>query len=713
MAYQPELEKLERRYDEDPARHFAQLAEAYRKGGRLDEALGLLHDHLAGKPNYVSGLIVLGRCLLDQKDDAQARETFERVVAVDAEHIIALRALGEIGERTGDFGGARRWYQRLLDIDPMNEEAKGALARLPEGGAVVEVAEEVAEAEVAEAAAASGAGVAEVAEEVAEAVAADGEAEQDEGAEEPVGTEAGAPGGAPVNETPGLEEIERMWADAPPSDSATPDFFVERTSAEQGAGMGSMPWDDESDLAGDTSIALPEDDERMIDFGELPPGPAASASPPAEAETDGASWVEHPDEPISFKDLEPAEDAADVGSGGQDALVAEPFDEALGWGAGERVSRQISAEDIQQAEHAHDADLALPVQELPGLHDAETPSEFDIAAFADAEPVAGLQQPEGDVEAEPVEGLEPDAGMLMPPPTVVEAEPPTPEPERDAAEPDDADFAEVLGASAAGDDARTSLSGLPVFFPPEDEAKEPLQVEPEPEPVVTETMAELYVQQGLMSEARDTYRQLLASRPHDRRLSARLAELDRASPRREARTVYAASLTGGQPTRAFLVEILAGQRAAAATVADEPVEGVAAPEDLTFLPEAAEPADFEPAELEPAELEPVELEPVDLEPMEEAFGDESTEPRGEPTQPAKDELSLAAIFGEAPPSVPRAQPDVHADDAARSPGGFSFDEFFSSGAPDASAEAPHPPRDTLADDEGDEAFRDWLKGLKS
>jgi hypothetical protein len=109
----------------------------------------------------------------------------------------------------------------------------------------------------------------------------------------------------------------------------------------------------------------------------------------------------------------------------------------------------------------------------------------------------------------------------------------------------------------------------------------------------------------------------------------------------------------------------------------------------------------------------VELEPVDLEPMEEAFGDESTEPRGEPTQPAKDELSLAAIFGEAPPSVPRAQPDVHADDAARSPGGFSFDEFFSSGAPDASAEAPHPPRDTLADDEGDEAFRDWLKGLKS
>src|SRR5512134_4023717 len=130
MAYQPELEKLQRQYQDDPARVFAQLADVYRRGGRIDEAVAMLREHLEARPNYVSGLIVLGRCLLDQRKDAEARETFERVIAIDREHIIALRALGEIGERTGDPGGARLWYQRLLDVDPMNEEAEAALGRL-------------------------------------------------------------------------------------------------------------------------------------------------------------------------------------------------------------------------------------------------------------------------------------------------------------------------------------------------------------------------------------------------------------------------------------------------------------------------------------------------------------------------------------------------------------------------------------------------------
>ena len=69
MAYEPELEKLERRYQDDPARNFAQLAERYRKDGRLEDALTLLRGHLAERPNYVSGLVVLGRpfvCSLTQ-----------------------------------------------------------------------------------------------------------------------------------------------------------------------------------------------------------------------------------------------------------------------------------------------------------------------------------------------------------------------------------------------------------------------------------------------------------------------------------------------------------------------------------------------------------------------------------------------------------------------------------------------------------------------
>jgi hypothetical protein len=109
------------------------------------------------------------------------------------------------------------------------------------------------------------------------------------------------------------------------------------------------------------------------------------------------------------------------------------------------------------------------------------------------------------------------------------------------------------------------------------------------------------------------------------------------------------------------------------------------------------------------EAEP-EAEP---EPMERAFGDEPSEPRGEPTHPAPDEISLSAVFGE-PASPAPAAPLPPRDEPDRAPGGFSFDEFFSAGGPEAADEPPAgASRDTLADDEGEEAFRDWLKGLKS
>lgn len=147
MAYQPEIEKLERKYQDDPARHFAQLAEQYRRAGRLDEALDILAQHLAERPNYVSGLIVQGRCYLDRHDDASARHTFERVLSLDAEHIIALKALADIADRAGDAPQAISWVGRLLEVDPMNEEAQELVERLKTEGARPVVVEEAAAAE--------------------------------------------------------------------------------------------------------------------------------------------------------------------------------------------------------------------------------------------------------------------------------------------------------------------------------------------------------------------------------------------------------------------------------------------------------------------------------------------------------------------------------------------------------------------------------------
>src|SRR5262245_61347729 len=92
-----EIEKLEARYAENPdGRYFAPLADAYRKAGRVDDALQLVDQGLTKHPEYLSAHIVRGRCYLDKKDDPAALAAFQRVLDLDTENIIALKSLSEI-----------------------------------------------------------------------------------------------------------------------------------------------------------------------------------------------------------------------------------------------------------------------------------------------------------------------------------------------------------------------------------------------------------------------------------------------------------------------------------------------------------------------------------------------------------------------------------------------------------------------------------------
>ena len=721
MAYQPELEKLERRYQEDPGRNFAQLAETYRKLGRLDDALDVLRAHLADRPNYVSGLVVLGRCLLDQQSDAEARETFERVLVVDGEHIIALKALGEIAERSGEPGVARGWFQRLLDIDPMNDDAAAALSRLPSGSVVAEpgaaapvepsaLAPEHAEsvpaswaelepapppAEIAPAAWTQP--VADVTEPPPVGIAltawAGGAtwgapAEQIEPAE--------APGGGPdapdqAREAERAEEIER--------EEPTPyqeledrtrefagDMTIERASSEyvvKPAELEPMPVERFSEvdipvepLAEEPSLADELFGESVGDEGEPVAELQAAAAPESEPaagpdRADRSVWIEQEPEtePITLDVTEARSEA--------DELVIEPFDESLGWAAGERVSRQVSSDDLAAAEQLREESLAVPVEEILEPGEAALPDAAELAALGTAR-VDGLElAPAIGPEVTPVEGFESHAvDGLTPPPD--EPEPQEPDLVADAPLLVDAAEAEAHEAQRQQADRRASLVGLPVFVP-EEEPSAPLVVEAEPEPVVTETMAELYARQGLTAEARDVYHRLLEARPGDPRLTARLAELAApARPIAQPTIRYLAMESGGQRVRDFLADVLNATATA------------------------------------PAEVD-VGLDlPPGSEPMDEAFGEEPGEIRGRPTQPAADEVSLAAVFGEAAPAPPPSGGQPAAPGGGEpAPGGFSFDDFFGKGGAPASEEPGRAVRDTLADDEGDDAFRDWLKSLKS
>jgi len=197
------------------------------------------------------------------------------------------------------------------------------------------------------------------------------------------------------------------------------------------------------------------------------------------------------------------------------------------------------------------------------------------------------------------------------------------------------------------------------------------------EPVLTETMAELYLKQGHQHDALRVYQALLAQRPHDAKLKSKIKQLSTGGKRRS-----------GVSAQAFLKGIWSGR-------------GAAPPET-----------------------------PVEQSTLAAAF-DGAGPPPGEPSRPAQDHISLDSVFGDDPArrtSAQQAEASAAAPDSGGSKtGGFSFDEFFAggkAGAPGTGPEATSPKtpggsrssgrtqRPPEDESEADQ-FQQWLKKLKS
>jgi len=228
------------------------------------------------------------------------------------------------------------------------------------------------------------------------------------------------------------------------------------------------------------------------------------------------------------------------------------------------------------------------------------------------------------------------------------------------------------------------------------------------EPVLTETMAELYLKQGHQQDALRVYQALLAQRPNDAKLRSKIEQLSPGGKKRS-----------GVSARGFLKGILSGR---------------GAPEP------------------------PPELQST----LAAAFGVAGTAgpagSPGEPSHPAHDSISLDSVFGEegARGSATSAtgkkgetvgsgrsggaaasQPQGPPAEGAKT-GGFSFDEFFAGGKQAAgqggggggrggtpapgpsdtgstkipgrtSGRSQRPPEDEAEADQ----FQQWLKKLKS
>src|SRR5437879_6247144 len=148
------------------------------------------------------------------------------------------------------------------------------------------------------------------------------------------------------------------------------------------------------------------------------------------------------------------------------------------------------------------------------------------------------------------------------------------------------------------------------------------------EPVLTETMAELYLKQGHQQDALRVYQALLAQRPTDAKLKSKVEQLSPGGKRKRS----------GVSAQAFLKGIWSG-RGSQSTLA--------------------------------------------------AAFDAAGPPPGEPSRPAQDHISLDSVFrddatrrtGPERAEAPTAPPAAPADGSKT--GGFSFDEFFAGGKPGA------------------------------
>ncbi len=88
-----------RKYELAPhSRAFAPLADLYRRAGRVEEALEILAAGLVEHPQYVSALVIRGRCHVDAGQSEAADKAFQRVLELDPENLVALKQLASLAE---------------------------------------------------------------------------------------------------------------------------------------------------------------------------------------------------------------------------------------------------------------------------------------------------------------------------------------------------------------------------------------------------------------------------------------------------------------------------------------------------------------------------------------------------------------------------------------------------------------------------------------
>ena len=510
MASTARLDELKKKFDENPRRYFAPLANEHRKTGDLDQAIALCRTHLPQQPAHISGHIVLAQALYEAGSLDESREIFHAALGLDPENLIALRYLGDIARDSSDIDTARSWYHRVLEVDPRNDEIVQLVRELdsPREPEVVVAAAPEAAAAIVEAAAP-----------VADLPAAE-------------------PEKAPAEDRFAPLSLDELDIDvAEPSAEAAPVMHVEEPMLDApGIDPFEMPADASAEALFDMAAQEPSPDYFLEAFAETSGIADVSSEPEL---LDANDWTPAPEpeaaEPEVIEVAAPAPvaelDVADFEAG--DFYVepppAAPVNEAIeepdlsmGWSLAsetpdaprpvlEGVKSQPALEAIAEAPKAPEleaqVETAAEIEEIPELSDipevSDIPGMSDIAMIADA-PTAEWNAAEMQAVHAPVETPAPSMDLGL----------------------ESMEFVPPSSLTPASVEAVSSPNAEPVV---ENTPAIAAEQSSTPAAFVTETMAELYLQQGFRNEALAVYRELLSRNPADASLRERIEKIESGS----------------------------------------------------------------------------------------------------------------------------------------------------------------------------------------
>ena len=422
MAESPRLIDLQQRFEDNPRRYFASLANEYRKAGDLERAISICRIYLDKQPEHMAGHVVLGQALHAKGDMEAADEIFKIVLQLDPENLIALKCIGDIAEKRGNLQLAHENFRHVLTADPRDHDTNNRLKAV--------------EKELKLAASRNEEWIPP--------------RTSDEFLVPPGGPSTHVPAQVSNDDADATELSEPAAVEDPASNF---EFFNEVSAAAPYLGEATREEDPhhtvESHEVPHLEMPLVHEDVSEDDFNTLLPEPALSHRPTIA-------------EPVEQESAE------------ESLAVPDLMEE----------SGEISPASIEEYQY-RTAEFRLPVPDAGGR-------ESSLAS--------------GEVESEAKELLE---DVEIPPPAPVSWEHHFDQPMR-------------TGEYSLSD----RDLGEPAPPANEDEPAENFAPVEPAGPFITETVAELYLQQGFTGEALLVYRQLARAKPNDQRIADRIASLE-------------------------------------------------------------------------------------------------------------------------------------------------------------------------------------------